>query len=120
MPQSANWANDVQTFWPFTTYSSPSSSARVMSEGRSDPAAGSLKSWHHSASPRSIGPRCSSCWAAVPQAMSVGPTMARPTDRAPALTSKCASSWEKIICSTGVPLRPPNSFGQVMPAHPPS
>ena len=55
MPQSANWAKDVQTFWPFTTYSSPSRSARVMSEGRSDPAAGSLKSWHHSASPRSIG-----------------------------------------------------------------
>ncbi len=36
----------VQTFWPVTTHSSPSSSARVASEARSEPAPGSLNSWH--------------------------------------------------------------------------
>ena len=55
MPQSATWADEVQTFWPLTTYSSPSRSALVRSPARSEPALGSLKSWHHTWSPRRIG-----------------------------------------------------------------
>ena len=41
----------VQTFWPFTTHSSPSRTARVASDARSEPLPGSLNSWHHCASP---------------------------------------------------------------------
>ena len=46
MPKSACWALEVQTFWPSTTHSSPSRTARVASDARSEPAPGSLKSWH--------------------------------------------------------------------------
>ena len=57
MPHSARWAAEVHTFWPVTTHSSPSSTARVVTLARSEPASGSLKSWHHTSSPRSIGGR---------------------------------------------------------------
>ena len=57
MPKSAWCALEVQTFWPLTTHSSPSSTARVDSAARSLPAPGSLKSWHHISSPRRSGPR---------------------------------------------------------------
>ena len=55
IPHSARWAAEVHTFWPVTTHSSPSSTARVATLARSEPASGSLKSWHHTSSPRSIG-----------------------------------------------------------------
>ena len=46
VPSVAVWASVVHTFWPFTTHSSPSRTARVASPATSDPAPGSLKSWH--------------------------------------------------------------------------
>ncbi len=57
MPKLANWASEVQIFWPLTTHSSPSRTARVDSAARSEPAAGSLKSWHQISSPASSGTR---------------------------------------------------------------
>ena len=54
MPTSEPMAPDVQTFWPLTTYSSPSSSAFVCSAARSEPAPGSLNSWHQASSPTRI------------------------------------------------------------------
>ena len=54
-PQSAKRAPEVHTFWPFSTHSSPSSAARVVSEARSEPADGSLNSWHPSSSMRMSG-----------------------------------------------------------------
>ncbi len=39
--QSAWWANEVHTFWPVTTHSAPSRSARVLTPARSLPASGS-------------------------------------------------------------------------------
>ena len=54
-PQSAKRAPDVHTFCPFSTHSSPSSTARVASDARSDPADGSLNSWHPSSSMRMSG-----------------------------------------------------------------
>ena len=39
---SASWAPDVQTFCPLTTKWSPSNTARVFSDARSEPAPGSL------------------------------------------------------------------------------
>ena len=53
----------VHTFWPLTTHSSPSRSARVCTAARSDPAPGSLYSRQVRYSPvsslRSTGPRSS-------------------------------------------------------------
>ena len=55
--RSACRAPDVHTFWPFTTSSSPSRSALVRSAARSEPASGSLNSWHQTSSPRRSGRR---------------------------------------------------------------
>ena len=46
MPRSAMWPPEVHTFWPLTIQTSPSRSARVDRPARSDPAPGSLNSWH--------------------------------------------------------------------------
>ena len=56
-PKSARCAQVVHTFCPVTTHSSPSRSARVASDARSEPAPGSLKSWHQISSLRTIGGR---------------------------------------------------------------
>ena len=45
----------VQTFWPVTTHSSPSRTARVFSEARSEPEPGSEKPWHQISSADRIG-----------------------------------------------------------------
>ena len=57
MPNFEKCASDVQIFWPLTTYSSPSRTARVPRLARSEPAPGSLNSWHQISSPASIGKR---------------------------------------------------------------
>ena len=54
---SATWPKLVQIFWPLSTYSSPSRSARVRRLARSDPAFGSEKPWHQTCSPLSIAGR---------------------------------------------------------------
>ena len=68
MAQSASLASDVQTFWPVSRHPWPSASrsARVVSPARSEPAPGSLNSWHQVISPRSVAGRNRSCWAGVP------------------------------------------------------
>ncbi len=68
-------ARVVHTFWPVTTYWSPSRTALVMSAGRSEPASGSDQPWHHMSSARTMRRRNRSFWARVPWRMSVGPTM---------------------------------------------
>ena len=75
MPHRARSGDEVHTFCPVTTHSSPSRSARVARLARSDPASGSLKSWHHISSPRSIGGRKRSFCSSVPWARIVGPAM---------------------------------------------
>ncbi len=57
MPNRARWARVVHTFWPFTRHSSPSRTAMVASEATSDPAPGSLNSWHQISSPVNSGRR---------------------------------------------------------------
>ena len=54
MPKWQYWAPVVQIFWPFTIQWSPSLRALVRSPARSEPAAGSLNSWHQISSPRAI------------------------------------------------------------------
>jgi hypothetical protein len=54
----SDWcAHVLHTFWPVTTHSSPSRTALVASDGRSEPAPGSLNSWHHRSVLRTIGGR---------------------------------------------------------------
>ena len=50
IPRSATRPLEHHTFWPVTTQSSPSSSARVLRPARSLPAPGSEKSWHQTCS----------------------------------------------------------------------
>src|SRR5947208_3661781 len=81
-PQSANWAYDVHTFWPLSTHPPSTASARVDTEARSDPAPGSLNSWHHSSSAERIFESHRSFCEDEPCASSVGParfTPMRPT-----------------------------------------
>ncbi len=47
IPRLQICAVDVHTFWPVMTHSSPSRSALHCSPARSEPAPGSLNSWHH-------------------------------------------------------------------------
>ena len=71
-------ASDVHTFCPVTTHSSPSRSARVASPETSDPAPGSLKSWHQMSSFVAI-PRRNLCLSSsLAHAMTVGPPMPMP------------------------------------------
>ena len=70
--QSASARLEVQTFCPLSSQPPSTFSARVRSDARSEPAPGSLNSWHQTISPRSVGRdeglRCSS----VPCARIVG------------------------------------------------
>ncbi len=49
------WAKVVQTFWPVTTHSSPSLTALVFSDARSEPDSGSENPWHQISSAVRIG-----------------------------------------------------------------
>src|SRR5436190_7153637 len=120
MPSSLWCAPELQTFCPSTTHSSPSRTARVRSPARSDPAPGSLNSWHHTSSPRRSAGRYRCFCASVPCAISVGPTIPMPTANAPVSTSKRACSRAKMRASAGVPPRPPYSSGHAIPAQPSS
>ena len=57
MHHLASWASVVHTFWPVTTQSSPSLTALVFSDARSEPASGSEKPWHQISSPERMGSR---------------------------------------------------------------
>ena len=78
MPHCATCARVVHTFWPLTTYSSPSRMARVASDERSLPAPGSLNSWHQISEPSSRPGNQRCCWASVPATSSVGPAQPIP------------------------------------------
>ena len=55
--QSASWASEVHTFCPVSRQPPlDPRSARVRNAARSEPASGSLNSWHQLMSPRSVGP----------------------------------------------------------------
>ena len=116
--QSDWWASEVQTFWPVTTHSSPSSSARVATLARSLPALGSEYPWHHSSVPSTIRGRKRSCWASVPYWISVGPSSPSPRMLTrPGALAFTYSSLKITWWAMEAP-RPPNSTGQ--PRHGPA
>jgi hypothetical protein len=57
MHHLAWWASVVHTFWPVTTQSSPSRTAFVLTEARSEPEPGSENPWHQISSADRIGSR---------------------------------------------------------------
>ena len=65
---------DVQTFWPLTRQPPSTFSARVRRPARSEPAPGSLKSWHQTRSPRRLGGTKRSSCSGLPCSMRVGTT----------------------------------------------
>ena len=71
-PHSEKRAPEVHTFWPFRIHSSPSRTARVVSDARSDPALGSENNWHPQMSMRMIGLHHFSFCSGVPNAATVG------------------------------------------------
>ena len=76
--QSACCAPEVQIFWPLMMKSSPSRTARVCNEARSEPEPGSLKPWHQVISALRIAGRKNSLCSAEPYMMIVGPTRSTP------------------------------------------
>jgi hypothetical protein len=114
--QSAWIPKEVHTFCPFTTQSSPSRSARVRTDARSEPAPGSLKPCPHSSSTARIGGRKRFFCSSLPIASSIGPSRSRafPVARYGALAR--AYSYSKTISSSSPSPRPPYSRGQLMPS----
>src|ERR1700722_1479602 len=108
----------VQIFCPVTTKWSPSASARVDSAARSDPAPGSEKPWHQMSSPRRMRGRWKAFCSSLARAISVGPAWLSPT-KVESMAGSPARAY-KISCGGVATPRPPYSFGQAMPAQPPS
>ena len=106
MPYCATWASVVHTFWPFTTNSSPSRSARVVSDARSLPAPGSLKSWHQISVPSSSPGRYRACCSSVPATISVGAAQPIPIGFIGRGASTARSSSSITSCSIADAPRP--------------
>ncbi len=77
-PKRDRCADDVQIFWPLTTHSSPSRTARVARLATSEPEPGSLNSWHQISSDVKMGRRKRVRCASVPRTTIVGPHMPMP------------------------------------------
>ena len=76
--QSANCPRLFHVFWPLMTMWSPSTTAAVRSEPRSEPASGSDIPWDQISSPRSMGPRNRSFCSWVPASRMAGAMLATP------------------------------------------
>src|SRR5947209_14626987 len=118
MPHRAYWAYDVHTFWPVSSHPSSAGVAFVVSDARSEPAPGSLNSWHQISSAVRILASHRSFWSAVPWANSVGPARLSPTRLTSCGARARAYSALKIATCTGDAPRPPYSAGQCRPTHP--
>ncbi len=118
MPQRATCASVVHTFWPLTTYSSPSRTARVVSDERSLPAPGSLNSWHHSSEPSSRPGSQRRCCSSVPATSNVGPAQPIPMGLSGRGTPSSRIASSSSSCSAAPAPRPQGSgqCGETNPA----
>ncbi len=116
--QAASLASEVQIFWPVSRQPPAAGSARVVSPARSEPAPGSLNSWHQMISPRKVAGRKRACCSGVPYWTRAGTTqapMASPGGRSPAARiSSAMTSW-----ASGPAARPHGS-GRCGVTQPPS
>src|SRR5687768_6516987 len=120
MPSSADCPPDVHTFCPLITHSSPSRSAFVCRLARSDPAPGSLKSWHQPSCPVTIGRRYRSFCSSVPCVRIVGPASSTPSPDGGPTAPAARSSSPTIDTASRPKPRPNHSVGHVGVAHPDS
>src|SRR3546814_20294435 len=101
------------------THSSPSSTAEVLSEARSEPESGSLKPWHQRIEPFMIPRRFSFFCSSVPHWRIVGPTRVSPTmSPRRGASVRATSSASTTPCILVRPL-PPSPFGAVPQLQPP-
>ena len=117
--QSACCPRVVHAFWPLITQSSPSRTALVRSEARSEPASGSEKPWHHQMSRLAVAGRNFSFCSCDPKLAMTGPTMLALNASGSGTPASCISSCQMCRCS-GVQSRPPHSAGQLGTARPAS
>ena len=115
--KSERWAQVVHTFCPFRIHSSPSRTADIASEARSEPAPGSLSSWHHFSSLRTSGGRKRRHCSSVPYAKSAGAALLRPSGLSRprlygARTRSATRAWSGLRSS------PRYATGQVATASP--
>ncbi len=108
---------EVQTFVPFTTKWSSSSTARQRRPARSLPASGSLKPWHQTSSALRMRCRCSFC-SGVPAAAMVGPTFFVPKTAMRRGARARPNSASQAIWSSTPRARPPISTGHAGADHP--
>ena len=114
--QFARWPSVFHTFWPLMTKVSPSSTARVRSDARSDPALGSEKPWHQMSSPRSMLGRKVRFCSSVPHCMIAGAMLEMPSGLSvPGAPARLISS-ANTTCSITLAPRPPYSSGHAMAA----
>ena len=110
------WPSVFQVFCPFTIQVSPSSSAFVRSDARSEPALGSENPWHQMSSPRSMRGRRSRFCSSVPCSMIAGAMLERPSGLSvPGAWARCISSEYTTWSMTPAP-RPPHSSGHAIAA----
>ena len=103
--KSVSCASDVHTFWPVSRQPPSTRTARVRSAARSEPAPGSLNSWHQVSSPSSVGRTNRSRCASEPCARIVGAAQP-PILRSGRSTPAAASSWSITSWVTGSAARP--------------
>ena len=115
--QSPYWPSVVHVFWPLTMYSSPSLTAVVRSDARSEPASGSLNPWDHQMSRLAVLARKRSLISSEPKAAMTGPTMLALNASGIGTCAICISSCQMWRCS-GVQSLPPHSTGQFGTARP--
>ena len=113
--KSAASALPIQRLWPVTTYSSPSSSARVLTAARSEPASGSEKPAAPIHSPRAL--RRSSVARVASSAKSVPSPWARAMMLATLIQATASSSATIAYSNTPSP-SPPYSVGIISPKKP--
>ena len=117
--QSAYWPSVVHVFWPLITQSSPSLTALVFSEARSDPASGSEKPWAHQMSRFAVWGRNFFFISSEPNCAITGPIMLALNASGGGTQASCISSCQMCFCS-GVQSWPPHSTGQLGTAMPAS
>ena len=117
MPQLARCALEVHTFWPVNFQPPSVRTALVRNAARSDPAPGSLNSWHQYTSPVRVPGMNRSICSGVPACRMVGAAH-QPIEISGRTTPALLSSSSITSCSPGDAARP-NGAGQcgaMMPA----
>jgi hypothetical protein len=101
------------------TQSSPSRTALVFSDARSEPASGSEKPWHHQMSRLAVAGRNFFFCSSEPKFAITGPTMLALNASGGGTQASCISSCQMWRCN-GLQSWPPHSTGQLGTARPAS